>query len=169
MDLALIAMVTLVASTVGTLTGFGTSTIMVPVLAPFLPLPQVLLLVGIIHWFGDVWKMLLFRSGIRWRLILLFGGTGLIASIAGGLLVFRLPESALSRTLGAFLLAYVAFIFIDRRFRIPETTATALLGGALYGLAAGIFGVGGAIREPSWRLTICPRRSTSSPPVRSAL
>ena len=25
--------------------------------------------VGIIHWFGDIWKMGLFRQGIRWRLI----------------------------------------------------------------------------------------------------
>jgi uncharacterized protein len=47
MDIALIAALTLVASAVGTLTGFGTSTIMVPVLASFLPVPQVLLLVGI--------------------------------------------------------------------------------------------------------------------------
>jgi uncharacterized membrane protein YfcA len=47
MDIALIAALTLVASAVGTLTGFGTSTIMVPVLASLLPVPQVLLLVGI--------------------------------------------------------------------------------------------------------------------------
>jgi len=73
MDVALIAALTLVASAVDTMTGFGTSTIMVPVLASFLPLPQVLLLVGIIHRFGDIWKMALFRSGVRWRLIGLFG------------------------------------------------------------------------------------------------
>ena len=72
MDIALIAALTLIASAVGTLTGFGTSTIMVPILASFLPVPQVLLLVGIIHWFGDIWKMLLFRIGVRWRLIFLF-------------------------------------------------------------------------------------------------
>jgi hypothetical protein len=51
----------------GTLTGFGTSKIMVPVLVFLYLLPQTLFLV-IIHWFGDIWKMLLFRSGIRWRL-----------------------------------------------------------------------------------------------------
>jgi uncharacterized protein len=60
MDIVLIAVLTLLASTVGTMTGFGTSTIMVPVLASFLALPQVLLLVGVIHWFGNLWKMLLF-------------------------------------------------------------------------------------------------------------
>jgi uncharacterized membrane protein YfcA len=146
MDLELIAGLTLVASAVGTLTGFGTSTIMVPVLVSFYPLPQTLLLVGIIHWFGDIWKMLLFHGGVRWRLVLLFSAAGILATVLGGMLVFRAPEEILSRILGAFLLAYVAFIFVKHRFQIPQTTATALTGGALYGLSAGIFGVGGAVR-----------------------
>jgi uncharacterized membrane protein YfcA len=146
MDIALIAALTLLASTVGTVTGFGTSTIMVPVLAALLPLPQVLLLVGIIHWFGDIWKMLLFRGGIRWRLILLFGGTGIVATVIGGLLVFQAPESLLSRALGGFLLLYVIFLLAKQSFRIPQTTPTAVLGGVLHGFAAGIFGVGGAVR-----------------------
>ena len=146
MDIALIALLTLIASAVGTVTGFGTSTIMVPLLVAFLPLPQVLLLVGVIHWFGDIWKMLLFRSGVQWKLILLFGGTGIVATVIGGLLVFQAPEGVLARALGAFLLAYVVFVFIKPRFRIPQTMPTALSGGALYGLSAGIFGVGGAVR-----------------------
>jgi uncharacterized membrane protein YfcA len=119
---------------------------MVPVLAAFLPLPQVLLLVGVIHWFGDLWKMLLFRSGVRWKLILLFGGTGIVATVIGGLLVFQAPESLLSRALGGFLLLYVIFLLAKQRFRIPQTTSTAVLGGVLHGFAAGIFGVGGAVR-----------------------
>lgn len=146
MDIALIALLSLVASTVGTITGFGTSTIMVPVLVAFLPLPQVLLLVGIIHWFGDIWKVLLFPSGVRWKLILLFGGTGIAASVIGGLLVFQAREDILARALGAFLLGYVVFIFLKPHFRIPQSPPTALGGGALYGLSAGIFGVGGAVR-----------------------
>ena len=168
MDILLIALLTLVGSAVGTVTGFGTSTIMVPVMVSFYPLPQTLLLVGIIHWFGDIWKMLLFRRGARWRLILLFGVPGIAMSVVGGLLVFQAREEILARVLGAFLLAYVAFILVKGRFRLPETTATALLGGALYGLTAGIFGVGGVCGAPSSPPTTCRRRSTSSPPARSA-
>lgn len=37
----------------------------VPVLVSFPPLPQTPLLVGVVHWFGDIWKMLLFRQGVR--------------------------------------------------------------------------------------------------------
>jgi hypothetical protein len=41
-DIALIALLTFSASGVGTLTGFGPSTIMVPVMASFLPLVLVI-------------------------------------------------------------------------------------------------------------------------------
>lgn len=53
MELTALIALTLIASCIGTMTGFGTSTIMVPVLSLFLPLPLVLLFAGIIHWFGD--------------------------------------------------------------------------------------------------------------------
>jgi uncharacterized protein len=102
--------------------------------------------VGIIHWFGDIWKLTLFREGIRWDLILKFGVPGIAATVVAGLIVFQLPEELLSRVLGAALLAYVAFILIKSNFEIPETTSIALTGGTLYGFTAGIFGIGGAVR-----------------------
>lgn len=49
MDMVLIAILTFFASGIGTLTGFGTTTIMVPVLLSFVPLAEALLFVGIIH------------------------------------------------------------------------------------------------------------------------
>jgi len=75
-----IILLTLIASSIGTVTGFGTSTIMVPVLSLFLPIPETLLFVGIVHWFGDVWKMLLFKKGFDWKLTLLFGIPGALVS-----------------------------------------------------------------------------------------
>ncbi|MCO5382844.1 MAG: hypothetical protein NHB15_12750 [Methanosarcina barkeri] len=70
-EIIYISLLTLLASIIGTLAGFGISTVMVPILLIILPLPQTLLLVGIIHWFNDIWKILLFREGIRWKLFLL--------------------------------------------------------------------------------------------------
>ena len=64
-ELILLSLLAVIASGVGTLTGFGTSTIMLPVLLFFFPLPVTLLFAGIVHWFGDIWKMLFFRSGIN--------------------------------------------------------------------------------------------------------
>lgn len=146
MQIIFIALLTLIASIIGTTTGFGISTIMVPVLLLFLPLPQTLLLVGIIHFFGDLWKMLLFRQGIRWRLIFLFGIPGAIMSFFGARLIFSVPQATLSRLLGATLIAYAAYLFANRFFNIRPQPAVAVGAGALSGFLAGIFGVGGAVR-----------------------
>jgi len=146
MEIIYITLLTVFASGIGTLTGFGTSTIMVPVLLLFLPLSQTLLLVGIIHWFGDIWKIVFFKKGFNWKLILTFGIAGIAASYLGANIVFSISEKLLSQILGGFLIVYVIFLFLKPRFKIPRNTFTALSGGSLSGFFAGIFGVGGAIR-----------------------
>ncbi len=146
MAIVLILIVVVVASLVGTLTGFGLSTVMIPVMILFYPLPQALLFVGIVHWFGDLWKLVLFREGIRGRLILAFGIPGIVATIVGARLVFSLSSAVLSRILGVFLIGYVVFLTARRAFRLGRSTVTAAVGGGLSGFFAGIFGMGGAIR-----------------------
>jgi len=119
---------------------------MVPALLLFYPLPQTLLLVGIIHWFGNIWKLLLFRGGVRWRLIVAFGVPGLLMSFVGARATFVADETVLSRLLGGILLLYVAFLLIKNAFKIAENPVNAGIGGGLSGFLAGLFGVGGAVR-----------------------
>jgi len=145
-EILYITLLTVIAGGIGTLTGFGTSTIMVPVLLLFYPLAPTLFLVGIIHWFGDIWKVALFKGGVRWRLIFLFGIPGVLFTFLGASFVFSIPETLLSQILGGFLLAYVSFLFINPTFKFKQNASTAVTGGALSGFFAGIFGVGGAVR-----------------------
>ena len=141
-----ILIVVIVASCLGTMTGFGTSTIMVPVLLIFYPLPQTLLFVGIIHWFGNIWKLILFRKGFRWKLILSFGIPGIAATFLGASLVFSISGAILSRILGTFLICYVIYLFLKSSFKIKPSLLTGVCGGALSGFLAGLFGIGGAVR-----------------------
>lgn len=144
-EIIYIALLTLLASTIGTLAGFGISTIMVPVILIILPLPQTLLLVGVIHWFNDVWKIILFREGIRWKLFLAFGLPGILTSFIGSSLSLRISRETLSRALGVFLIVYVLFIIFNRTFKLSQKLSVAVSGGALTGFFAGIFGIGGEI------------------------
>ncbi|MFP4482559.1 MAG: sulfite exporter TauE/SafE family protein [Thermovirgaceae bacterium] len=141
-----ILLVTFFASGIGTATGFGTSTVMIPILSLFLPFRSALLFVGIIHLFGDVWKILLFRKGMDWKLFLAFGVPGIVASYIGASLAFQAGDFSLKRILGAFFVIYVGFLTIKRDWRLPRRIGTAMTGGALSGLFAGFFGVGGAVR-----------------------
>lgn len=145
-EIGWLALLTLAGGAVGTATGFGTSTIMIPVMTMFLPLPVALLFVGIIHLCGDIWKIVLFRRGVQWKLVLGFGLAGIAASYGGARLSAVAVDLPLRQILGAFLLVYVAFLLLKRQWALPKTTTTAVAGGGLSGLFAGFFGVGGAVR-----------------------
>lgn len=146
MEIPLFLCIVIIASCIGTMTGFGTSTIMVPIVLLFYPVPQALLFVGIIHWFGNIWKLILFKKGFQWRLILSFGVPGIAAAFFGASLVFNIPGMILSRILGTFLICYVIYLFVKSSFRIKPSLLTGVCGGALSGFFAGVFGIGGAVR-----------------------
>lgn len=146
MEIPLILIMVIIASGIGTLTGFGTSTIMVPVMLLFYSVPQTLFFVGIIHFFGNVWKLLLFRKGVRWRLILSFGIPGIVATYLGASLVFNVSALVLSRILGSFLILYVIYLFAKGSFKVKANLVFGACGGALSGFLAGVFGIGGAVR-----------------------
>ncbi len=147
MDIFYLSVLTLVAATLGTITGFGTSTLMIPVLVMFLPPVEAIFFVAIIHWFGDVWKVALFRQGFNLRLLVLFGAVGLITSYFGAFISLGANGQVLLRALGAFLAGYAIFLLLETKFKVQANNLTALTGGALSGFFAGMFGIGGAIRS----------------------
>ena len=100
MQIVYIALLSILGSGIGAMTGFGIATIMTPVLLLFLPLPETLLLVGIIHVFGSLWQVLLFREGIMWWLLIAFGAPGIITSFVGASISLDVPKEILSRALG---------------------------------------------------------------------
>lgn len=143
-----IALLTISASALGTVGGFGISTLMVPIMLFFLPYAQTLLFVGIVHWFADVSKIFVFRRGLNWKILLGFGIPGVIAAYLGARLTFQISTLILSRTVGFLLIAYVLFIILKPKFRVKPSTPRAVIGGALSGLTGGLTGVGGgAIRS----------------------
>lgn len=146
MQIILISLLTFAAAFVGTLSGFGLSTIMLPIMVLFLPLPVALLFVGIIHFFSDLWKVVLFKKGLKWKLLLTFGLPGIITGFMGAKIVLSTPQDTLVKILGALLISYVIFIIFDPEFKLPENPVVSGIGGILSGLMAGIFGTGGAIR-----------------------
>ena len=119
---------------------------MIPVLVIFLPPVEAIFLVAIVHWFGDVWKVSLFRKGFNFKLIALFGIIGLATSYLGAFVSLGADQSVLLQILGAFLVVYALFLIYQSKFKIPATNTAALSGGALSGFFAGMFGIGGSVR-----------------------
>lgn len=147
MEILAIALLTFVAGAIGTITGFGTSTIMVPILALFFPPVTAIFLVTIIHWFGDLWKVLLFKKGFNVRLIAILGISGIIAGYGGSVLSLEIDPTILLRALGIFLALYAFFLLLRPSFSVPARPSVAVVGGAVSGFFAGVFGVGGVMRS----------------------
>ncbi len=145
--LPLFAVATLIASIVGTFTGFGVSTILIPIFLLYFSIPETLLVVGIIHWFGNVWKLLFFREGVNYKLILLFGIPGIMLSYLGANLSLEIPHSILSRAIGLLIISYVLLIFKKPEFELSKNKRNALIGGSIYGFSSGISGIGGELRS----------------------
>ncbi|MCE2929178.1 MAG: sulfite exporter TauE/SafE family protein, partial [Candidatus Caenarcaniphilales bacterium] len=146
MDFLSLNILVLIASVLGTVTGFGTSTIMLPVVMMFCPLSEALLFVTIIHWFNALARTLAFKSGFDKRLILYFGVSGILAAFFGAKTFSYLDKNILVLVIGSFLSAYSIFLWFSPDFKMRITKTNEIISGLVSGYIAGIFGMGGTIR-----------------------
>lgn len=146
MQILLITLLSFIANSIGTISGFGVGTIMTPILLLFLPFTETILLVCIIHWFHDLFKLGFFRKRIDWKLFFYFGVPTIVASFVGALLVMPEQSAVLSSLLGLFLIGSVGMMYAVNYLTIPQNWLTSLVGGLLSGFFAGVFGIRGAVR-----------------------
>ncbi|MCQ6962032.1 sulfite exporter TauE/SafE family protein [Methanolobus chelungpuianus] len=92
---------------VGTMAGFGSSAILLPVALFFFDLRTALILVAIFHMSGNIGRIAFFRHGFDRSLLLRFGVPSILFTIIGALLVDSVPQSVLKLILGIFLVGYV--------------------------------------------------------------
>lgn len=145
--MAYIILITVIANAIGILTGFGTGTLMMPLLLFILPYQAALLLVTIVLWFHNVWKIVLFPGQINWRLFFHFGLPGVITAYLGAMLVVQPAVlMVLPRLLGAFLVVYVSLLFFFPAFQVVQHKIIAMMGGAAQGFFAGLFAIKGPVR-----------------------
>jgi uncharacterized membrane protein YfcA len=145
-SIILITLLSCVANIIGTVSGFGVGTFMTPILLLFMPFAQTIVLVCIIHWFHDIWRLYFFYHGIDWKLFLYFGIPSIIAGVIGASLVTQEQSTVLSSLLGLFLISSTVILFYIPNFVLPSTLLNGLIGGSLSGFFAGIFGIRGAVR-----------------------
>jgi uncharacterized protein len=142
----LVAILTTFASAISTITGFGTTTLSMPILLFFFPAHQTILFMAIIHWFENIWRLILFRKGCCKALILQFAIPAIIASLIGAKVSIHMPEDILIKILGTFLIIYSTIMTLKPKFMLKEKLTLSISGGAFSGLFAGIIGMGGALR-----------------------
>ncbi len=135
-----------VDSIVGFVSGFGTSTLLLPILLLWYPIGTALILTGFVHLLNNIGKAGLFFRQTSWRFLLIFGLPAVILSIIGAQFVFIIDRAILARIIGLLLLVYVvAKVGWNRTITIKKIGYLAI-GGGFYGLMEGLTGIGGALR-----------------------
>lgn len=138
--------VAFISIVVGTVAGFGTSTIFLPMALFFLDFKTALVLVAVAHISGNVGAVTFFNKGLDKRLIILFGVPSIALTIMGAYLVTYIPPLILEVLLGLFLLIFSIYSLLNPDFKVAATMPNTLLGGGLSGFLQGLLGIGGALR-----------------------
>jgi uncharacterized membrane protein YfcA len=149
MGAALFFLFALACEIIGTLGGFGSSVLFVPLANFFFATSLVLSLTSILHVFSNTAKLWLFRKTISKHLFLLYGIPSLIFTLLGAYLTKVYSFIYLEWALAIFLLLFSGLFLLFPKIYLKANNSTALVSGSFAGFMAGFTGTGGAIRGMS--------------------
>lgn len=136
----------LIAEIIGTMAGFGSSTIFLPLAMQFVDFKTAIILVAIFHLFGNLGRITFFRQGFDKRIILQFGVSSVLLSLLGAFLIGVLPQPVLKLILGFFLIVTSVSFLAKPRLKFPASTGAFIVGGSITGFITALVGTGGALR-----------------------
>ncbi|MEN4017483.1 MAG: sulfite exporter TauE/SafE family protein [Methanobacterium sp.] len=144
--ISLFLIIAFIAEIGGTIAGFGSSTILLPLSLFLFDFKTALVLVAFAHLFGNSGRITFFKHGLDKRLIILFGVPSVISTFLGAYLVVYVPQKISILIVGIFLLIFSILSLKYPDLKFQATNNTAVLGGGISGFFAGLIGTGGAIR-----------------------
>ncbi|MBI4079360.1 MAG: sulfite exporter TauE/SafE family protein [Candidatus Levybacteria bacterium] len=130
----------------GTIAGFGSSTIFLPLAVLFVDFKTALTLVAAFHVFGNLGRIGFFKHGLDKHMLITFGIPSVAFTILGALLVSYIPQELLKGMLGIFLVVYAALSLWKEGLQVKPSLPSAMFGGGASGFLAGLIGTGGALR-----------------------
>lgn len=136
----------LIAEIIGTMAGFGSSTIFLPLALLFVDFKTAIILVATFHLFGNLSRIIFFRQGFEKKIILQFGVPSVLLSLLGAFLIGVLPQPVLKLILGIFLIVTSVSFLAKPGLKFPANTATFIAGGSITGFITALVGTGGALR-----------------------
>ena len=130
----------------GTISGFGSSILFVPLAAFFFPFQEVLGITALFHVFSNTAKLFLFRNGFNKHIVWRMGLSAVAAVLLGAALSKYAPIAQLDLALSAFMLVLSIYLLSGHHKTLQQTDVNLVGGGLISGFIAGLVGTGGAIR-----------------------
>jgi uncharacterized protein len=163
MDIVIICLAAFITAILTFFSGFGLGTILTPVFMLFFPVELAIALTGVVHFFNNLFKIMLLGKKANKGVLLRFGIPAVAAAFAGAWLLLHIPDS---RPLFSYEMAGRAFEVYPVKFIISLLLISFALmdiipvlknmqfgreklplGGALSGFFGGLSGNQGAFRS----------------------
>ncbi len=136
----------LLAEIIGTVSGFGSSTLFVPIAAVFLDFKLVLGITAVFHVFSNISKIYLFQTGIDKKIVVKLGIPAVIFVIVGAILTHYIPQKEIEMGMNFIILGVAIYLISGQAGKLKQTDSNLYTGGIISGFLAGLIGTGGAIR-----------------------
>ena len=111
----------LLAEIIGTISGFGSSILFVPIASIFIDFKLVLGITAVFHVFSNITKIVLFKHGINKDIIIKLGIHAVIFVIIGALLTKVIPQKEIELLLNIVLVGLAIFLLTNTNKTIPPT------------------------------------------------
>jgi len=163
MEIIILAIVAFLAAVLTFFSGFGLGTILTPVFILFFPVDVSIALTGVVHFFNNIFKLILVGKKADWSVTLRFGGPAILAAIVGSFILLGISDweawfsyEFLGKTFEiypvkviiAILLIFFAFMDLLPSLNKLEVDKKYLpFGGILSGFFGGLSGHQGALRS----------------------
>ncbi|HEX9738959.1 MAG TPA: sulfite exporter TauE/SafE family protein, partial [Candidatus Limnocylindria bacterium] len=147
-ELVLLTVAALAASTLAAVAGFGGAAILLPVLVALFGPRDAIPILTIAQLVGNGSRVVINRDAVDRRIVGWFALGGIPAALIGGFLFAAAPLDALTRLIGAFLLASVAWRHLRPRPSGALGPRTFTVIGAFFAFASALVGSVGPIMAP---------------------
>ncbi len=145
------------AEVLGTVSGFGSSILFVPLASLFFDFKSVLGITAVFHVFSNLSKIALFRNGIKKDIALKLGIPAVIFVILGAWLTTFLPTKSIELAMNVLLVFLAVYLMVNFNKKIVQSDTNLFIGGMASGFLAGIAGTGGAIRGITLSAFLLPK------------
>lgn len=163
MDILIICIVAFLAAILTFFSGFGLGTILTPVFMLFFPVDLAIALTGIVHFFNNIYKILLVGKNSDKKVLLQFGVTAVIFAFIGAWLLLKIPDVKplfsyhlfdkewfvypVKFIISILLIVFASLDLIPRFQKLQFSKDKLPFGGALSGFFGGLSGNQGALRS----------------------
>ena len=143
---ALLVLIAMASEFLGTISGFGSSTFFLPIGVLIEQFNFILMLTAVLHIFGNISKLYLFRKSFNFKMFSAFALPTLVLTGMGALLSRYVPIDKLKTVLGLFIMSLALILYFKQKIISRLTTSNAVIAVGVSGFLTGLMGTGGALR-----------------------